>query len=106
MNPNAQALTATSVNVSWSRPTTPYGIITYYSISWYAMAAGANGTQNVTADVTSCIITGLVPCTTYNVVVQAATIGIGTPSLASATTQGTSTYIHTYIRDYMLCAYN
>jgi hypothetical protein len=87
---------ATVLSVMWNAPPTNNvnGIITYYSVSWYSLTGvgAGNGAQNVTASVTSYNITGLIPCTTYNVVVQAATIGIGTPSSANATTLGTSTY--------------
>jgi hypothetical protein len=73
VNLNVAVMSATVLSVTWNVPPTNNvnGIITYYSISWYSMAAGANGTQNVTASVTSYNVTGLVPCTTYNAVVQA-----------------------------------
>ncbi|XP_077867373.1 tyrosine-protein phosphatase Lar-like, partial [Saccoglossus kowalevskii] len=63
----------TSIELQWSAPVTPNGIITQYNIEWMLHNTKSNGREPIDA-VTRYNMTSLVPDSTYEICVQAVTM--------------------------------
>ena len=74
--PNNIVLTtvnATAVQVRWSAPSQPNGVITWYEITYQALPSGSALKQEVDGSSLSLVLSGLRPFTEYSVSVRAAT---------------------------------
>lgn len=84
-NFTARTLAADTVQVKWNPPAEPNGVISHYLVAW---RMGEQYESSNTSD-TVYNLTGLLPCTTYNITVNAATSkGNGPP----ACTEGDSSF--------------
>ena len=84
---------ATSVQIAWTPPTEPDGIITGYFLT-YSTGSGATSSENVPASVTCYTVTGLEENTLYHFTVSAeTTVGRGEGSSISVKTVPNGKYV-------------
>ena len=79
-NVTARNLSSTSIEVEWSPPDTPQGIITSYSVTYYITSDGEGSSEPVMTDGNTInqSIQGLMKFTEYSVYVEASTsVGVG-----------------------------
>ncbi|KAK3880687.1 hypothetical protein Pcinc_014844 [Petrolisthes cinctipes] len=76
--------TPESITVKWDPPSSPNGVISYYSLTWNP----DDPSDNVITNDTTYTLTDLLPCTIYTISVSAATSkGSGDPSNITGATQ-------------------
>ena len=78
-----------TVFVTWKPISLRYrnGIIVHYNITYYSAKWNQNMTIQVNSNATSVTLSELIPFTTYNITIRAATIiGFGPPSIDATTT--------------------
>ena len=74
--PTSTSTGPTWLQLSWSAPATPNGLISYYTVVLNSTSSSA--TQSTSSNATTLNATGLVPCTLYTIAVSATTgCGVG-----------------------------
>ena len=87
-------ITSTQVNLSWSRPRTPNGVITHYTVTYSNETTNISTMVDYVETVTGYIVDGLNEFTAYRLTVSATTsAGTGPQALLNQTTQQDRTYI-------------
>ncbi len=87
---------STSLQLTWSAPLLPNGVITAYEVSHQLQGGMELGRENTTDVRTTHTLTGLMPQTTYTITVRAYTIaGSGEETnLTAVTTPAVRTFLY------------
>ena len=89
----AQTINSTSIQLSWDRPSTPNGVITYYSLVYTTKVAGGPSTGPVSIMDTMFTVNNLNEYTEYVFSVAAATgAGLGPPTKSTNRTAEDGAY--------------
>ncbi len=93
-NFQAGMIASTQVSLSWSRPRTPNGVITHYTVTYSNETTNNSTMVEYVETVTGYIVDGLNEFTAYRFTVSATTsAGTGPQALLIRTTEQDCTYI-------------